>query len=146
MNSNSSIFIVYLWKQRLGKVTLANRAQKPGIGLPHQALTFSCYQSFANSMWMSFRPFPEHRLSWVDERNQELRWKCLKQRVVIRKKSVKFVFRSISRTRSVKWLPCNLRVIQGLSFQTLHMIGSYSLYMLGIMTPSDVGSWKLDFW
>lgn len=88
----------------------------------------------------AFKLFPEGRLCGVDERNQELKLKYLKKRVKIREELVKFVFRIISRTRRVTGLPCNLRVTQGLSVYTLHVIGSYSLHMLGIMAPSNVGS------
>lgn len=82
----------------------------------------------------------------MDERHQGQGLKYLRKRVVIREELVKLVFRSITRARSMKGLPYNLRVIQGLSFHImLHLIGSYSFHMIGITIPSNVGSWKLNF-
>ena len=63
---------------------------------------------------MSFIPFPEGRLYWVDERNFKSSDESIsRERVVIREISVRFVCRTFSRSVSVKGLPCNLRVIQG---------------------------------
>lgn len=81
----------------------------------------------------------------MDERNFKSSDESIsRERVVIRKKLARFVGRSFSRAVSVKGLPHNLRVIQGLSFQTLHMVSSYSLYILDIMLPSNVDSLKVN--
>lgn len=60
--------------------------------------------------------------------------------MVIREKLVNLVFRNIARARSTKGQPYNLRIIQGLKLETLHMIGSVSILILSI-----IGCWKLNF-
>lgn len=76
----------------------------------------------------------------MDERNQQHRLKFVRKRVVIREKLVNLVFRNIARARSTKGQPYNLRIIQGLKLETLHMIGSVSILILSI-----IGCWKLNF-
>lgn len=45
------------------------------------------------------------KFCWVDERNQEHRIKCLREKVVIREELVKLVFGSTTRAGIMKALP-----------------------------------------
>ena len=78
---------------------------------------------------MSFIPFPEGRLYWVDERNFKSSDESIsRERVVIREISVRFVCRTFSRSVSVKGLPCNLRVIQGFKFSDITYQFIFTIY------------------